>query len=168
MAGTSASHIIWFIAAVIAATAISGVMVTTVIEMADRLEDKGRSISGELAYDISIENDVVMVPYNKTSHNLTIYIKNTGSREISYSGVNYTFVLFITGGDLKDTSYIPSSISIIGDGESFHPGRTMRLIYNITSPSSLDEQYQYSMKITASQYSDVADSTYIRITEVKE
>ncbi len=167
MAATSASHIIWFIAAVIAATAISGVMVSSVLEVADRLESSGRSMAGELSSDISIENDVTMVPYNDTSRNLTVYIKNVGSREIYFSGVNYTFLMFLTGPNIKDPDYIPTDMTLLS-GSAFLPGMTLRLTYNITAPSYLEEGNQYHMKIIASEFSNVGDSTYFRITEVSE
>jgi len=167
MAATSASHLIWFIAAVIAATAISGVMITSVLDVADRLESSGRSMAGELSTDISIENDVTMVPYNATSHNLTIYINNIGSKEIYFAGVNYTFPLFLSGPNIKDTDYIPTDMTLLG-GNTFLPGLTLRLTYNITTPSYLEEGNGYHMKIIASEYSNVGDSTPFRITEVSE
>ncbi|MDP7266359.1 MAG: hypothetical protein QGH39_12465 [Candidatus Thermoplasmatota archaeon] len=167
MAATSASHLIWFIAAVIAATAISGVMVGSVFEVADKLESSGRNMAGELATDISIENDVAMVPYNATSHNLTIYLKNIGSKEIYFTGVNYTFPLFLSGPNIKDPDYIPTNMTLLG-GNAFLPGLTLRLTYNITLPSYLEEGNQYHMKIIASEYANVGDSTYFRITEVSE
>ena len=167
MAATSASHLIWFIAAVIAATAISGVMVSSVLEVADRLETSGRSMADELATDISIENAMTMVPYNATSHNLTIYIKNIGSKEIYFTGVNYTFILLLSGPNIKDTDYIPTDMALLG-GNAFLPGLTLRLTYNITAPSYLEEGNQYHMKIIASEYSNIGDSTYFRITEVSE
>jgi len=163
MAATSASHIIWFIAALIAATAVSGVMIATVFDMAETIETRGRIISGELEYDISIENDVTMVPYDNVSKNLTIYIKNIGSKEIPFDGANYTFVLFITGGNLTQTNAIPFAMSIIGTGTNFLPGRTMELIYKV---STLYSDYEYSIKVIASEYSSVGDSTYIRITNI--
>lgn len=167
MAATSASHLIWFIAAVISATALSGVMVTSVQEVAEKLESSGDSISGELSSAISIENDVSMVPYNDTSHNLTIYIKNVGSSEIYFSGLNYTFPIFLSGSTLTATSFIPIDMTLLG-GSAFLPGYTMRLVYEISAPSSLVEDTQYHMKIIASEYSNVGDSTYFRITEVSE
>lgn len=163
MAANSVSHIIWFIAAVLAATAVSGVMIATVFDVADTIETRGRMISGEMQYDISIENDVTMVPYDNVSKNLTIYIKNTGSKEIPFDGSNYTFALFITGGNLTQTNAIPVDISVIGSGTQFLPGRTLELIYQV---STLYSDYEYSIKVIASQYSGIGDSTYIRITNI--
>ena len=164
MAGTSASHIIWFIAAVLAATALSGVMVTTVFQMADNMEERGRALSDELSCAISIENDVTMVPYNNTTFELTIYLKNIGSKEIYYEGSNYTFLLLVTGGNLTGSSdFLPGNMTVLGTGDSFLPGRTIRLTYDI---ETLYTDYQYRMKVIASDYSDVGDSTDFRITYV--
>lgn len=165
MADTSASHLIWFITAVVVATILSGVMVDISLDLANRVERRGRLTSAELSYDISIENDVTMVPYNNTTNNVMIYIKNTGSREIYYSGVNYTFVLLITGGNLTNTHFLPINQSVLGarPEPELLPGRTMVLTYNVTA---LYPDYQYHIKIIATEYSNVGDSTYIRIVYV--
>lgn len=164
MASTSASQVIWFIAAVLAATAVSGVMIVVVNELADSLDSEGRQTAMELSYDISIENDVTMVPYNKTTTNLTIYIKNTGSKEIYYSGVNYTFVLLLTGGNYTgDTDHIPELMEVVGTGTVFLPGRTLKLVYQV---SDLYTGQQYRMKLIVSEYANVGDATHFQIQEV--
>ncbi len=164
MAATSASHIIWFIAAVLAAAAISGVMIASVSELADKLEQQGNISSRELSFDISIENDITMVPYNSSTTNLSIYIKNTGSEEIYYSGANYTFVLLLSGGNYTgDTHHIPVDMEVVGAGSVFLPGRTMRLVYQI--PSLYSDQ-QYHMRILASEHAGVGDATNFRISQI--
>ncbi len=163
MADTSASHIIWFIAAVVAASAISGVIVKVSMDMADNIESRGMSQSGSLLYDISIENDVTMVPFNNTTNNLILYLKNVGHKSFSAAEVNSSFILLLTGGNVTNTDYLPSNYSIIGKGVELLPGQTIRLTYN-TDP--LFPDYQYRIKMLVSGHSEVSDSKYIRVVNI--
>lgn len=163
MADTSASHLIWFIAAVITATALSGVIVKVSFDISEKVENQGRALSGQLSYDISIENDVTMVPYNNTTHELKIYVKNIGERTIHSSEINITFILFMTGGNLTDTHFLPVSHTILDGSDELLPGRTIMIIYDV---DFMHPSYQYHIKLTATEYSEVYDQEYIRIAYV--
>lgn len=83
MAGQTASSMILFIAAV-AAAGIAGVAIAGVIgNMALELQDRGNTMADALGTDVAIVNDPANVPYDSTSNNLTLYIKNTGSHTLT-------------------------------------------------------------------------------------
>lgn len=84
MASVSVSHLIIFIAAMVIAASVAGLLTTTVDDISNAIEDQGLSTSDEIRSDISIINDAgstTTTSANSTTE-LTLYVKNTGNNQL--------------------------------------------------------------------------------------
>jgi len=95
MASVSVSHLIIFIAAMIVAASVAGLLTTTVNDISNAIEDEGFSTSDDIRSDLTIINDPGAGVYNSSGNEVTLYVKNTGSRELSAASGNID--VFING-----------------------------------------------------------------------
>lgn len=93
MPGTSASQMIFFIAAMIVATAVAGVFVTTTINLSKDIRDSADRERNQFNTQVTIINDPSAMPYNATCSTLILYVKNIGSTVLG----NNTITLLING-----------------------------------------------------------------------
>jgi len=77
-ADTTSTQLIFFIAAIVIATAAVGVFGTTISKLADQVQVKGDALQGTIATDVSIINDPEDVPTGPTR----FYVKNVGTSTI--------------------------------------------------------------------------------------
>jgi flagellar protein FlaG len=87
MPGTSASQMIFFIAAMIVATAVAGVFVTTTINLSRDIRNTADDTGTQFNTQIAIINDPSAMPYNDTCSTLVLYVKNIGSTVIGTNSV---------------------------------------------------------------------------------
>ena len=80
MASVSVSHLIIFIAAMVIAASVAGLLTTTVDDISNAIEDQGLSTGEEIRSDISIINDAGST--ETADGNLTLYVKNTGDNQL--------------------------------------------------------------------------------------
>jgi flagellar protein FlaG len=83
MPGTSASHLIFFIAAMVVASAVAGIFVTTTLNFSKDIRRQAEARSNDLNTQVTIINDASAMPYNSTAQTLILYVKNIGSTSIS-------------------------------------------------------------------------------------
>ena len=95
MASVSVSHLIIFIAAMIVAASVAGLLTTTVNDISNAIEEEGFSTSDDIRSDVTIINDPGAGVYDSGSGNVTLYVKNTGSRELSAASGNID--VFVNG-----------------------------------------------------------------------
>lgn len=96
MASVSVSHLIIFIAAMIVAASVAGLLTTTVNDISNAIEEQGFSTSDDIRSDLTIINDPGAGVYNSSGNkNVTLYVKNTGSRELSAASGNID--VFVNG-----------------------------------------------------------------------
>jgi flagellar protein FlaG len=93
MPGTAASQMIFFIAAMIVATAVAGVFVTTVINLSKDIRKEADSTSDRFNTQIQVINDPSMMQYNSTCSTLVVLVKNIGT-----AGIDYNTVTIILNG----------------------------------------------------------------------
>lgn len=79
---TTATHAIFFIAAVVVASVLTGILSVSVQDLQAGIESRGENLKDELQTDIEIINDERMMPYNSTTKTLTVYAKNTGDTNL--------------------------------------------------------------------------------------
>lgn len=105
MASVSVSHLIIFIAAMVIAASVAGLLTTTVDDISNAIEDQGLSTGDEIRSDVSIINDAgstATTSGNDTTE-LTLYVKNTGNGQLPTQPrqidilINGQFVTFDTG-----------------------------------------------------------------------
>lgn len=110
MASVSVSHLIIFIAAMLVAASVAGLLTNTVDDISNAIEEQGFSTSDEIRSDITIINDPGAGVYD--GETLTLYVKNTGSTELSTSSDNID--VFVNG---VFTSIGDDDIEVLPDEE---------------------------------------------------
>jgi len=126
MASDSASQIIFFIAALIVASTIAAVMISTVEEVSSVLRQKNRALVESIKDDITIIND----PKNVSNNPVVIYVKNTGASTIPLDKK----VIDIIIDGVYQTDYTMTSLS--GNTE-WEPGDVVEFKINVNlSPGS--------------------------------
>jgi flagellar protein FlaG len=148
MPGSSASHLIWFIAAITVAVAVVSALTASVLELTEGMEDRTDSLSGELRADIEIVNDPEMVPYEQATSTIHVYVKNTGSEALDMRPD--LLLAFING-----TATEADSVTVVGGSSTWAPGITVEAEFTV---AGLVEGSYYQMKVSASQYDGVWDA----------
>jgi len=83
MASVPVSHLILFIASIIVAAAVAGALTTQVGRVSGAIDDQGLHLSQQIRTDIAIISDPGSAAvYDSGSNQLTLLVKNTGSRTI--------------------------------------------------------------------------------------
>lgn len=85
MAGVSISHAIIFVASMVVAAAVAGVLVTGVGQIGDSIADRSGDTSEMIQTDIEIISDAGAsnAIYNSTTDEITVLVKNTGSLDLA-------------------------------------------------------------------------------------
>jgi archaellum component FlaG (FlaF/FlaG flagellin family) len=78
MPATATSQLIFFIAAVVVASAVAGVFVTTTLNLSHSIRDQTNDRMKELNTRIAVINDASAMPYNATAGTLVLYVSNIG------------------------------------------------------------------------------------------
>jgi len=115
MASTSISHLIWFIVAVLVATATAVTFVTIVDSYSEGIKDVGKDTTGSLLTSVDFINDPSAVIYKKATSTITFYVKNTGNYDIETSSM-----LLVANGTAASGSAL--TVSIIVNGPEFAYG----------------------------------------------
>jgi len=140
------THIIFFVASVIVAGAVSGVFVAVTLNVTSSLSEKGDRISEQLDTEFKIINDPNSIPL--LSGFYVFYLKNIGNREITTT--NETFQLFIDGEiisiknyNFSNNSISPCEYTMINVSESLLSSgyHKMRLI----GPYSVEDEFIFEI-----------------------
>jgi flagellar protein FlaG len=83
VADISVPSLILFIASIVIAAGVAGVLVDTVSGISSALDDRGADLSQEVRTDIEVISDPEAGVYD--GNNITLYVKNTGLRTIPAS-----------------------------------------------------------------------------------
>ena len=140
------THVVFFIAAVIVAGAVSGVFIAVVNDIANSFSERGDRVQDQLDIEFKIINDPDNIP---TSGNYYMfYLKNIGAKEIVTT--NETFNIFIDGELIVKTNYYFSdntlqkeevttiyvSNSVITSGD-----HTLRIV----GPQAIDDEFTFTI-----------------------
>jgi archaeal flagellar protein FlaG len=120
-ADSSFTQMLFFIAAIIVAVSVSGVLIATSTSMANELKVKSESMSNEVGTDIKIINDPRHVPY--ADNNLTLYIKNIGDVSLNYNNI----AILIDGQYINATAVMSENA-----GPTWTVGKTIEFSADIT------------------------------------
>ncbi|MBO8182205.1 MAG: flagellar protein G [Archaeoglobus sp.] len=104
--GDSSAHVIFFVAAVILASSISAMLVTTVEKVSIGLKVQGENLETKIGTDFKIVNDPVNIPVNNSVSppEYTFYIKNIGTKSILMTESTLTVLIdgaFISEANLR-------------------------------------------------------------------
>lgn len=97
----SGTHVIYFIAAVIIASTVSGIFIAVSNDINDGLRETGGRIKDQLDTDFKIINDPDNIP--NISGNFRFYLKNIGGKE--FSTTTSTINLFVDGEIIATDQY---------------------------------------------------------------
>lgn len=95
MAEISVPTLILFIASIVIAAGVAGVLIDTVSGISNAVDDRGGDVSKSIKTDAEIISDPEAGVYNESENTLTLYVKNTGVRTLSTG--NSTIDLFLDG-----------------------------------------------------------------------
>ncbi len=125
MASTSVSTLVIFIAAVSIAAAVSGVMVTTVGDIANSVDERGGDVAADLDTDIEIISDSSSdAVYDDTRDEVTVLVKNTGRRTLAAQ--SSVLEVLVDGRYVSPSSY---NASVLG-GDTWRTGDVARVVVN--------------------------------------
>ncbi len=137
MPATGATHLIFFIAAMIIASALVGGFYVVIDNLNDAMVARSDAEQRSIRSRVEIINDLVAMPYNNTSKELTVYVKNTGAQRLD---PNQT-VVFIDG------LHHNSTWRIIGGGGNWTQGATLELVVEDCYLSAWSD---HSLKVSTS------------------
>ena len=120
MSDSGTTQVIFFVAAIVVAGALSGVFIGLSSNMANAVENRANNFSDKLDTSIKVINDPAFMPYNNST--LTLYIKNTGSIPLLPTDM----LVLIDGKDQNSSSW-----TIIGGSAQWVPGLVLEVRLNI-------------------------------------
>lgn len=138
MASVSASHLILFIASVLVAASVAGTITTTVGRLSDGVSQQGDALSQDVQTDIEIISDSGAPVYDRDGNgNLTLLVKNTGSRSL---------VPLASQMDVIVDGQLEQSVNVtVVDGaspNSWQPGDVIRVDISVPSLETGDHRVQ--------------------------
>ncbi len=129
MPGTSASHIVFFIAAVIVATSVASIFATTVIRMSGDIKEQADARVDEMNTRVAIINDPSAMPYNSSAGTLVLYVKNLGKTVLAEESTK----VFIDGNFTRSENL---TFSLLDNATSWSRETVLEItIHNITLSS---------------------------------
>lgn len=112
--GVSASHMIFFIAALVIATAVVGTLHNSAGKLSGGIDSKSDALHDELITDLRIIND----PAEVSSSPLVVYVLNTGSKTLDPDSV----ILLINGAVHSATT-----TDVIDGDTMWRPGQVLQI-----------------------------------------
>jgi len=140
------THIIFFVASVIIAGAVSGVFIAVVNDLSKSLSERGERVQEQLDIEFKIVNDPDNIPLS--GNNYLFYLKNIGGRETMTT--NETFNIFIDGEivitanyTFLDNSVQPDEITTIYvDSSEISSGDH---ILRIVGPQAIEDEFTFTI-----------------------
>lgn len=101
-AGTSATHIIFFIVSVVISLGVAGALFMNVQSISNAATVGSKTLSEQLKTDITVINDPATIPYSGGIY--TFYVKNTGQEDLSAAHITVLIDgTFVPSGNLSKT-----------------------------------------------------------------
>ncbi len=105
MPATGATHLIFFIAAMVIASALVGGFYVVIDNLNDGMVERSIAEQRAIRSRVEIINDLVAMPYNNTSKELVVYVKNTGAERLDpdstvvfIDGMHHNYTWRLVGG----------------------------------------------------------------------
>jgi len=139
------THVIFFIASVIIAGAVSGVFIAVTTNVSTSLSDKGDRVQDQLDTDFTIINDPNNIPTSGSDY--LFYLKNIGGKKLATT--NETFQLLIDGDivatanyNFTDSSIQPSEYTTIYVEETLSAGDHK---LKIVGPQAIEDEFTFNI-----------------------
>jgi flagellar protein FlaG len=140
------THVIFFIASVIIAGAVSGVFIAVTNDIASSFSERGNRVQEQLDIEFKIINDPDNIPTEGSDY--LFYLKNIGAVEIPTT--NTTFNIFIDGEfvaianyNFSDSSIQPDDVTTlyVASSEISAGDRTLRIV----GPQAIDDEFTFTI-----------------------
>ncbi len=124
MASVSVSHIIIFIASIVVAATVAGVLTTEVGRLSSAIDQRGVDLSHEIESDFEVISDAGSDGCCYDGKNITLLVKNTGSRDLPSDTdqidvlVDATYDSHVNVTVLEETEWEPDSVARLNVTES--------------------------------------------------
>ncbi|MFO8109186.1 MAG: hypothetical protein R6U17_01490 [Thermoplasmata archaeon] len=126
MADRSATELIWFAVTVVITISLVGVFVGIAYNYSSGIQDSAREQAANYYVNIEIINDPSSVPYNETTGDLTLYVKNTGKYRLDISQI----IVSLSG----NSSYVnESQVEVLGNNSDWTAGTVAEINLSISS-----------------------------------
>lgn len=126
MASVSTSHLILFIASMVIAAGVAGTFTNSIADVSAAIDDRTLDASREVRTDVEIISDAGSPVYNTSGeNNITLLVKNTGSRQLRASADALDVLL--------DGAYRTNVTVTVVDGVAWTEGGVVRV--EISAPS---------------------------------
>lgn len=126
MPGESITHLLFFIAAIMIAVGVIGVVTTNVQSITASYGMGSKSLADQLKTDITIINDPAAIPFS--NNNYSFFVKNTGKSILDPSTVN----MFVDGNYTFNLTY-----TVMEGGNSWSPSYVLMLNYSTSKNPAL-------------------------------
>ena len=114
MADVSVPSLILFIASIVIAAGVAGVLIDTVTGISGALDDRGADVAENIRTDVEVISDSESNVYNNDTNTLTLYVKNTGDRTLPATGETFDVIV--------DAQYQTNvSVSVADGGDDWTP-----------------------------------------------
>lgn len=127
MADVSVPSLILFVASIVIAAGVAGVLIDTVSGISGALDDRGADLAKEVRTDVEVISDGGSDLYDAESTNLTVYVKNTGSRTIPADPAVFDVII--------DGQYQSSVSMLVVDGDAWRPSNVVQLSIDVSLSS---------------------------------
>lgn len=137
MSAEGITQMIFFIAAIMIAVGVIGVVTTNINSISTSYGMNSKTLADQLKTDITIINDPSSIPL--VSNNYSFYVKNTGTSTLENATVN----MFVDG------RYTMNLTTTIMDGGSYwYPTYVLRLNYSTTKNPTISSG-DHSVRVVA-------------------
>jgi len=111
MADVSVPSLILFIASIVIAAGVAGVLIDTVTGISGSLDDRGADVAENIRTDIEIISSSEPDVYNASEGTVTLYVKNTGRQTLPATGQTFDVIV--------DAQYRANvSVAVAGDASA--------------------------------------------------
>jgi flagellar protein FlaG len=132
MADVSAPTLILFIASLVIAAGVSGVLINTVTDISNALDDRGADVSKNIRTDVEVISESDSSVYD--SGTLTVYVKNTGSRTLPATAA--TFDVLVDATYQTDVGVT----NVDGTGEEWRPHGVVEVAITVDLAADQDHR----------------------------
>lgn len=132
MASVSVSHMILFIASIVIAGGVAGTLTDQVGRLSDAIDDQGLDVSEEVRTDIEIISDSGSSVYNDTTGNITLLVKNTGSKKLVANSQQIDVLI--------NGTYRSNFQTTVVDGSDWDTNNVIEMVIHIGQLSSDDHR----------------------------
>ncbi|MFB6142575.1 MAG: flagellar protein G [Halorientalis sp.] len=135
MAGTSTSVLIIFVASILAASVVAGGLLQATDGISSAVDSRSADVATDIATDVQAISDPAAGVYDNGTGNVSIYLKNTGSRTIPAD--EEILDVFVDG------VYERNVTLTVASGSDWRPHNVVRVVIDAGTLASGDHRVKF-------------------------